>query len=414
MDPSLVLLSRSATGSNRLERQRAFWGLLSSERWAEALSPEVIAEQGYAVRDDVMPDIATLEGAAAIIAGGGEEKLHHLLGMVGPRFTSELVEFVARRLGPAFVEHGLAHLRSAEGERAVLLQRALDVADPAWVRLPGAKRVIKKRLRTPADGRIALLSSLAVAGNLGEHLDEILESPPSDLQEWAAIGRSALSDPRLVGLALLRLREGPEPLAYLLSLDPPPAVVESRMLAAARPDWLLSALEIAIALRLEHPSLVHLAELGVKLGGRPMSAAVAWLGTAHLSKRLLHNLGQLVRQVKGQDRLDDLLWVRRSAPSGHNAQEKGRRGEPPDLLDAAALVRQLRGEEVPKLVREILEKPLPTLMEPVLRPLCSLNAEAAAEVAALSRSVRPEIAKRAREALEWPDVEWPALPDDEL
>ncbi len=87
---------------------------------------------------------------------------------------------------------------------------------------------------------------------------------------------------------------------------------------------------------------------------------------------------------RGIDRIDDLLWVRRKSASSDRALEHGRRGIAPDPMDAAALVRQYRGEDGRRLAHEILSEPYAHMVEPVLRPLCAVNARAAAEVMELA------------------------------
>ena len=137
-----------------------------------------------------------------------------------------------------------------------------------------------------------------------------------------------------------------------------------------------------------------------------MAMAGAWLSATRLTIPLLQCLaGQIQKDGEG-DQLNNLIWVRRNAPSADRALEMGRRGDDPDPMDAAALVRQLRGEEVIRLVREILKTPYPAMMDPILRPLCGVYLNAALEVASLAESQEPEVAARAREAMGWPDVEW--------
>jgi hypothetical protein len=313
-------------------------------------------------------------------------------------------------MGADLVEHVLAHLRTAEGERAILLQQLLSRADPRWVLLPPAKRAIRQRLRTVDPCRGQLLAVLAEAGNLDDFVQELREHPPSLLEEWNALGKANVRDDALTHRALALLASSPEPLAYLLRLNPALESVGPRMMAAARPEWLVQALEVAIVGGLHHRLLVNLAELGVRLGGRPMAAALAWLGSARLAKELLGVLATQMVRDNGRTRVNDLLWVQRRAPSPNRALEDGRRGVVPDAYDAAALVRQLRGEKVLELTREILSKPRPLMMDTVLRPLCAVHPEAAAEVVALSRSLDQPLASQARLAREWADILWPPEP----
>ena len=138
-----------------------------------------------------------------------------------------------------------------------------------------------------------------------------------------------------------------------------------------------------------------------------MAMAGAWLSTTRLTIPLMECLaGQIRRDEQAGDQVSNLLWVRRNAPSADRAQERGRRGETPDPMDAAALVRQLRGEEVLRLAREILSTPYPTMMDTILRPLCGVYLNAALEVTTLAESDDPILAARAKEAMEWQDVEW--------
>ena len=66
-----------------------------------------------------------------------------------------------------------------------------------------------------------------------------------------------------------------------------------------------------------------------------------------------------------------------------------------------------------ELVREILEKPRPEMMEAVLRPLCAVNPEAAEEVTRICKSPNPELARRAGRARDWPDVAWPEMEESD-
>jgi hypothetical protein len=408
-----ALLDQALSGASREARRDAFVSLISSaDDWKLVLAPHVISQQGYELSDGYYPDRATFEAAAPAIAAS-EEKIQRVLEILGTRFSLDLAELLAREMGIKLVEHLLDHLRTAKGERSLLLQKVLHQADPAWVQLPEARRVIRQRIRTADRGRTQLLIWLAEAGNLREFLEELRELPPTHLDEWHALGKANLSDDDLTHYALAVLGESPEPLAYLLGLDPLPAAVAPRMMSAARPDWLVQAMEIAIVLGLHNRALVALAELGVRLGGRPMAAATAWLTSARLGKELLTRLAtQLVRE-DGRARLSDLIWVQRRSPSANRALEEGRKGIVPDPFDAAALVRQLRGEKVIELVREILGKPRLEMIESVLHPLCGVNRDAAQEVVLLCHGGEGELGRRARDARSWPDVMWPAEPTEE-
>ncbi len=398
-------LLKQATESDGKQRREAFLQLLASEDWELALTEEVIAAQGYPVRDDAFPDLITARGAAPIIADD-EDKVHRVLELLGSRFTPELLGALARHMGEDLVDHALAHLRTAQGERADLLLQHLQIAHRGWVAHPGARRIIRRGLREHGSTRFLIMDNLAEAGNMDQFLPEIREHTPHYLEEWAAMGRSGISDERLVHQALASFRNGPESLAYLLRLDTVPEVVCPRIMAAALPDWLLDALEVAIVEKLSHPALLPLAELGIRQGGRQLAAASAWLGATRISQDLLRSLTKQMVWDNGKCRLDDLLWVRRKASSPDRAMEHGRRGVAPDLLDAAALVRQYRGEDARVLANEILTEPYPAMMDAVLRPLCAVNNRAAVEVMDVAHTGDPVPSELARKAMEWPDVLW--------
>jgi hypothetical protein len=202
----------------------------------------------------------------------------------------------------------------------------------------------------------------------------------------------------------------PGPLLYLLRLDPIPAAVAPRMMSAGRAEWVAAALEIATVHGLADATLVQLAELGVRLGGRCLSAATLWIGATKLSRALLQRLGdELQQEVHG---LDELVWIRRNAPSADRALERGRSSAPVDPLDAAALVRQIRGERAAEMVDEILEDPR-TMYPQLVQLLCAVHSEAAQQVINLCYSPRPDVAHRAREARAWPDILWPEEEADE-
>ncbi len=413
MDLATHLLDQALTGESRAARRQAFVELVASaDGWRLVLAPHVISQQGYQLSDGFFPDRMTFAAAAPAIAAS-EEKIQHILELLGSRFSLDLCEALARQMGPQLVEHALAHLRTAQGERAHLLLQVLTASDRKWVTLPEARRAVRQRLRASDPGRILVLELLAEAGGLGDFVDELKDHPPTQLEEWNAVGRGQIALPELIERALALLATTPEVLGYLLRLEPPPERTGPRLMAAAKPDWLVQALEVAIILGLHSPLLVPLAELGARLGGRPMAAAVAWLGSARLGKELLGELGKQILRERGRSRLSDLIWVHRRQASANRALEEGRRGAAPDPLDAAALVRQLRGEKVVELIREILGKPRPLMLEPVLRHLCAVNPEAAAEVVALCHSSESELARHAREARQWKDVVWPADPLEE-
>jgi hypothetical protein len=305
-----------------------------------------------------------------------------------------------------FVEHGLDHLRTAEGDRATLLEDVLHDADPGWVKERGARRAIRNRLKTTDVSRTQLMVWLADAGNLEDFIEEIREYPPVHLDEWDALGRAGIAEPQFINRALALLGSGPESLAYLFRLDPLPPEVVPRTMAAAKPEWLLAALEVALMQGLESRELLPVVELAARLGGRHLSAAVAWINVAKLGPELLKALAGQLRS-SGRRRVSGLMWVQRRPPSANRALEHGRNDQQPDPMDAAALVRQLQGNRMLELVREIVEQPRAAMFDSVLHPLCAVNQEAAAEVLQLSKSVNPDVAARAKELLGWADVLWP-------
>ena len=403
---------KQATSSPVAARRDAFVQLVASPDWQLGLTEEVIAQQGYTIRGDAFPDMQTARRVAPIIAAD-EEKIHRVLELLGSRFTAELLQALARQMGPDLVDHALAHLRTAQGERADLLLQHLQIADTGWVTNPGARRVIRRGLRERGTTRFLVMDNLAAAGNMDQFVNEIRKHAPQYLEEWSAMGKSGVADQTLIRKALASFRNGPESLAYLLRLDPVPEIVGPRIMAAAAPDWLLDALEVAIVEKLTNPCLLPLAELGIRQGGRQLSAASAWLGATRISQELLRLLTRQLHRENGHTRLDNLLWVRRKAPSADRAVEHGQRGVVPDALDAAALVRQHRGEDARLLVREILGQPFPSMMENVLRPLCVINIWAANEVMEISQTGEAEECRLANQALQWDDVVWQLDTEDE-
>lgn len=405
MDTHDELMRQAMSPDDLRERRRAFLALLSSEAWREALAPAVIACQGYRHQEAALPDGLTLETMATALKGD-EEKLQVLFEQVEDPGVFRMLRGLTRHLGPELSELALVHLRTAQGARAGRLLELLRAADPAWAAQKGTRRLIRRLLAVRGPAREQLVSTLAACGQLGLFIPELRQLPPEDVDEWQALGLSGIADDSLVDRALASFRQGPEALGYLLRLNPVPARVEPMMMAAARPVWLVEALELAQAERLMHPLLLPLAELGVRLGGRPMAMAGGWLNSTHLSIELLHCLSREIRVLDGRRRLDNMFWVRRSAPSADRALEMGRRGQPPDALDAAALVRQLRGDEIPRLVEEILRTPYPAMEDNLLHPLCTIYQHAARCVARLAEADDPAVAERARRLLSWPDVDW--------
>ena len=363
---------------------------------------------GYEVQGAVVPDEATFYLAAPVIAAS-EEKIQRALELLESKFAPDLLIAIAHQMGPRLAEHLLAHLRTAEGERSLVLQRILYQADPGWVKQPAAKMVLKKELRKIDLHRTELIKWLAEAGNLGDFLPEIQEHPPLCVEEWNSLGLTGIADQRLIDRALGTLGKHPDALAYLLRLEEVPDAVHPRMMSAARTNWLVNALEVAIYMGVFHEHLLSLAELAIRLGGRPMSAAISWLNTANLGKEILSYLAQQMVDNGKAFRANSQLWISYRPPSPDRALEQGRRGEIPDPMDASTLIRQLRGERVTELVLEILTKPCPSMMDTVLRPLCGVNEDAAREVQKLSVEGEPAVAQRAQEVLTWADIIWPDL-----
>jgi hypothetical protein len=395
---SADLLDQALTGSTRAQRRKAFVAIASSEEWRLVLAPHVISQQGYELSDGLFPDRLTFSAVAPAVASG-EEKIQRVLELVGGRFALDLCEELARHMGSDLVEHALPHLRTAQEERAQLLLRVLTVAERGWVKRPEARRIVRQRLRSPDVCRPAVLELVAEAGILPEFVEELREHPPTSAEEWSAVGKGGLAEPALVDRALALLASHPEVMSYLLRLDPLPGAVPGRLLAAARPDWLVQALEVAIVYNLHHACLVPLAEL---------AAATAWLSSARLGKGLLEILARQIIWEDGRSRLSDVIWLQRRAASANRALEDARSGRTPDPQDAAALIRQLHGDKTVELVRECLGQARPEAVEGILHPLCSVSPEAAAELAALCRSAEPEVARRARQARSgWKDVVWP-------
>lgn len=387
------------------ERRDAFLSLLRSEHWRSVLASHVVAHQAYAIRGTLYPDTWTFREAARTIAAD-DEKIQRSLELIGSRFSDVLLYSLAREMKSALVEPALSHLRTAQGLRRTLLLRILHDADSRWVREPVAAQVIRRQLREANEDRSELISALANAGNLEGFLDELHGQPPIGLDEWGALGRSRINDPTLVSTGMASLPHTPNPLAYLMRLDPVPPSVVQRALASARGDWLAASLEVAVLDGIRSTALVPLAELGVRLGGRSLAVAAAWVTSSKLAVDLLRLLAAKVAEGGGRT-LAESLRMQYRVPSADRAIEQGRRGEIPDHADAAALVRQLKGRKIKLMVREILREPRPNMVDSVLRPLCAVSSEAAREVVALSTANDKDVAQRARQALEWDDVAWP-------
>ncbi len=406
MSTTETLIEQVKGAGTLRERREAAVSLLASQDWRFALEGKLLGYLGYEHEDEFIPDLAAMDMMAPLVASD-EEKLQRLLETLGEPCTVDLLCSLADIMGEDLVDLMLAHLRTATGERALLLLEALHHADLSWVTSRPARRVIRRVLTESGQGRQLLLETLAEAGAMDQFTDILHDQPPRSLEEWRALGRSGAEDEALISRALASFRYSPDALSYLLRLDPLPPVVAPRVMAAARPLWLIDALELAVVEKLEHPLIVPMAELGIRLGGRPMAMAGAWLSATKLTVPLMACLMEQIRQDgDGRDEVSNLLWVRRNAPSADRALERGRRGEEPDAMDAAALVRQLRGEEVLRLAREILSAPYPAMMEPVLRPLCGIYLNAAMEVTTMADGEDPAAAKLAQQAMQWSDVEW--------
>ena len=334
-----------------------------------------------------------------------EEKVQRCLELAGERYGGDLLLAVALSMGKALVDVTLPHLRTATGSRVQLLQKVLYASDPNWVLRPEAKRIIQKQLKRADLARMDMMKWLADSGSLGEFLSELHECPPETFQEWGALGRANVWDEDLFDHALALLPQAPATLSYLLRLDPVREAVAPRMLACARGEWVVAALETAILDGLKGSELVSIAEIAVRLGGVAMATAYAWIANAHLSPAMLNML--VVAMRRDGNKVAEALWVRRTTHSGDRALADGRQGRVPDAMDAAALVREIHGEKALELVREIVTQPRDALMEPVLRPLCATNPQAAREVLLLSASPESDVAKRAKIACDWPDVLWP-------
>ncbi|MCK5799943.1 MAG: hypothetical protein KAI47_22285 [Deltaproteobacteria bacterium] len=407
-----ALLDRALGAEDPAQRRAAFVDLAGSEHWPLVLAPHVISCQGYRVGDAMFPDLQTFKLAAGAIATD-EDRVQRCLELAGSRFSGALLSALAEEMKGDLVETALAHLRTAEGVRAVLLQRVLQEADPKWLEHPLAIPVLRRLLRLQDhqqdQHRAELMRWLAEAGHLSHYVETLQEFPPMTLDEWSALGEAKLYDQALFDLAMATLPHAPAPLLYLLRLDPLPMVVARRVMASARGEWVASALEMAIMDGLEHELLVPLAEIGVRLGGRGLAAATGWIGASKLAKRLLVKLGDALGATNGDRRqIKDYLWIRRSAPSGDRALEQSRRGREPDPMDAATFVRQLRGAKVRELVGEILGGPREIMIESILHPLVAVNEEAAREVISLTDSDNPDTTRRAREVRKWADIAWPA------
>ena len=408
MSSGAALLETATDVSAPRGRRDAFLSLLSSDMWSEALQPEILAHQGYLTHDGLVPDLAAARRAADLIADH-PDRIERLLETLDDPFSPEILGALADRMGADLLEHALTYLRTASGERAIELMRAVHRADRLWVTDRGARRAVRRLLQSGELYRHRVLNLLVDTGTLADYLDLAVTPPPATLEEWSALGRAKVRDEGLLWLALASFSTSPESLAYLLRLDPVPSVVPARLMAAARPEWMMEAFEVALLEHLDSPVLIPMVQLAVRLGNRPMAMATAWLGSQRLSKELLEHLVSASNGDKYQDTATQLLWRVQQPASSDRALEEGRAGRTPDPNDAAALVRQVHGEDLELLVEEILETPRPTMMESVLRPLCSVNAEAADLVAVMAITRNAGRSALVQRAMAWPDVDWPDL-----
>lgn len=406
-DPSLLDLALSAEDTS--ERRRAFLSLLDSESWRVVLAPHVLSSQGNRIGTIMYADQTTFFAAAKIIAHD-PEKFNRVLELAGARFSDTLLENLARQMSTEFIEPTLDFLNAGKSHQVLLLMAAMQMADPKWIEHEKARPLISDQLQSDDHERNLLMQWLADEKKLGDYLAELHLYPPRSLEQWSALGVAQLKDDKLFELAMATLPYDPSPMLYLLRLEPTPTVVVQRLVAAAKNDWLSSALEIAIIDGLDHPILPVLAEIGVRLGGRSLSTATAWVGASKLAKELLVRLATILTDAANANKAAEYLWIRRSAPSADRALEYGRRGEKPDPMDVATLVRQMRGAKVRELVREILSDDREAMIDTILHPLVAVNEVAAREVMVLCESTDQNVAKRAQHARSWTDLFWP--PED--
>lgn len=400
------LIDQATASPDPVRRREAFLELLQSERWSAALVAAVIGSQTIVLRGTPRPDWIGLREAAATIASD-EEKVQTCLELAGQVPADALLMALARYMGSGLVETALSHLRTAEGARRHALNRLLQEADPAWVDHPSAGQTIRRQLATSDGSRGELMTALARAGTLAAFTTALHRSPPTTPEEWNALGRAKLVDPELINLALAVLARTPGAVLYLARLPEPPAAFLPRMLAAASPEWTMGVLDLAMQHNADSAALLPLASLSVQRGGAGFSYGLAWTSASKLGRSLLGLLGERLRAGGPAGLVDQMLRSRSQLTSANRALAQGRRGEVPEALDAAALVRQLTGEKARAMAREILEEPRPNLLEPVLHHLCAVRDEAAREVVTLCTDLRPEVAARAQEARAWPDVRWP-------
>lgn len=407
-DGSEELINKALNAKNIVERRNAFIKMLKSDEWRQVLAPHVISRQGFLLRKVLYPDWETFRQSATCIAQD-ERKVQRSLELVGTRFGDELLYALARTMGRGLVEPTLQHLSSSDGVRTQLLQNILNYADPTWVRFPSAQTPIRSLLRGNTSERAILMKLLARQGNLANFIDELYQHPPISMEEWSALGRSSIYDESLFYRALAIMPHAIEPLAYLLRLQPIPDSVFPRMMAAARNDWVIAALELALIDGIDSSLMIPVAELGIRMGGQSLGLANSWIGSSKLVRRILSLLDRSVLWEDHRRKIDPNLWTRRVAPSADRALEQGRNGTEPDPLDVAALVRQISDDKLQPLIEEILTVPKEALIDSVLHQLCAVNLDAARYVVSLTKHPDPLVAERAYKATRWPDVAWPEL-----
>lgn len=398
------LVEQARVAPELSDRREAFISLVTSADWQAALDGDVLSQQGDRHGDGFLADWSSFRQVAPSIAAS-EDQVQRCLELIEERFAVDLLLALALEMGEKLADLAMAHLRTAKGYRRTLLQKVIYASDANWVRRSDAKRIIQRQLRRPDLSRGELMNWLAEAGNLGDFVEDFRECLPESFGEWGALGKANLYDEELIDQALALLPQVPGTLAYLLRLDPLPAAAAPRMFASARGEWVVGALETAILEGLHHETIIPLAEIAVRLGGVAMATAYAWISNAQLSTVLLNLLKGGLR--RDGDRVAEALWVQRETYSGDRALAEGRQGRIPKAMDAAALIREIQGDRAVELAEEILTEPREQLMEPILRPLCATNQQAARAVMALTSNENPEVAKRAQDARQWKDVAWP-------
>ncbi|MCB9554876.1 MAG: hypothetical protein H6707_02150 [Deltaproteobacteria bacterium] len=393
------LLDTMLSAENRDQRRAAFLELLASNEWRQCLAPHVLSSQGYQLGQTFHPDLQTFSEAAALIAKD-EQKIEHTIQLAGARFSGELLVALAEKMGSELVEHLLAHLPGSDDSRGLLLLYVLNEADNGWVKRADAKPLVAALLRSADVRRLTIMTWLGNQGCLSDYVQLLHQLPPTRAEEWAVLGRSGLQDEQLIDLALAKMPRDPAPLLYLLRLNPVPDRTLLRLLASARGGWTAAALELVAIDGVNSAAVIPLAEMGVRMGGRALAAATAWINVAKLSRELL----RLFSDTPGSCH----QWVRKRAPSADRALLNGRQGIAPDIHDAAALVRQLNGEAAADLACEILQTPLTVMIDTVLNPLVAVDPYAARAVLDLCDTDNDsELVGRAQAVRLWNDVQWP-------